>query len=70
MQKINLKNGTQVTLFDLPPDDFNMLTASDSELKKYGIPVKPRENDKMMKIWNRLAKKKLTIITPSFPQKS
>ena len=68
MEKITLPNGMDVKLYPTPPEDFIAANADKRTLKLCGLPTKPT-NEHHLKIWNRLANKKLKFIKPTFALK-
>ena len=41
MARINLEGGAKITTFSPPPANFNPLTASQTDLTRYGFPTRP-----------------------------
>lgn len=66
---VNLKSsGTVVylddhTFYTVPPEDFDPLTASNEELKQYGIPERPNDEESLA-FWESLFSNKPTYIAP------
>jgi len=68
MKRITLEGGIKVVIFDLPPENFDPLTASAAELEKYGFPDianDPHHRERYQKLFKQL-KRKLKFVEPTF----
>ena len=68
MATINLDKGATITTFALPPSNFDPLTASPSDLARYGFPRRPDDPQLLARyqnVFTRL-KGKITYIEPAF----
>ena len=57
MKRTNLEGGVTVVTYDLPPENFDPLTASPAELQKYGLPAMPddpRHRERYQKLFRQL----------------
>ena len=75
MKRITLEGGIKLAIFDLPPENFDPLTATPAELEKYGLPAMPDDphhRERYRKVFSQL-KHKLKFVEPEFrviPRKS
>jgi hypothetical protein len=68
MKRITLEGGAKVVIFDLPPENFDPLTASAAELERYGFPDianDPHHRERYQKLFSQL-KRKLKFVEPTF----
>jgi hypothetical protein len=68
MSTITLSNGSIVRTFALPPEGFDPLAASDSQLAVYGFPARPRDPARLAAFVNHYTRMKgrLRRIEPAF----
>jgi hypothetical protein len=58
----------RIRFFDIPPSDFNPLTAEPEQLKKYGIPPKPNARDlpTLARFWTEMFSPPLKFVEAKF----
>src|SRR5512136_257723 len=63
-----ISKGFRIRTYELPPADFNPLTASARLLLHYGFPTRPdaRTAPELRKLWDRAFSRSRTWITPVF----
>jgi hypothetical protein len=70
MPVIQMPNGLSIRTYELPPADFDPLTAPESLLLRYGFPSRPDPQTlpELYKRWERAFSRKLTYIVPTFQE--
>jgi len=68
MAVVNLSNGSVIRTFNLPPEGFDPITASDSELAVYGFPARPSDPAILARFEShyRRTKGRMRYIVPEF----
>jgi hypothetical protein len=60
----------EVRTVEHPPRNFDFASASDTKLKLYGFPPRPKHNKKLMDLWERaLLRRPITYIRPIFRER-
>jgi len=68
MKHVTLEGGIKVGIFEKPPTGMDPFTASQAELRKYGlppVPEDPRHRERYQRLFRQI-RRKLTFVEPTF----